>query len=163
MRKIITTILLVLSGVSAANDKIPKADSVLVEKAKRKMYLIHEGMKYREYDISLGDNPAGHKQQEGDERTPEGKYIIDYRNPNSSYHLSLHINYPNQKDKESARERSVSPGGDIFIHSLPNGIDWKPQAFKGQDWTDGCIAVTNAEINEIWKLVENGTPIEILP
>lgn len=155
--------LLALSTLSFADTDLPKADSVLVDKENRKMYLISDGEKYREYDISLGDNPTGHKQQEGDERTPEGNYTIDYRNPNSSYHLSLHITYPNAVDIESAKERGVSPGGDIFIHGLPNGLGWMPSRFEGIDWTDGCIAVTNKEIKEIWALVENGTPIEILP
>ena len=150
----------------AENDKAPEpplADKVLVDKSERKMWLIHNGKRYREYDISLGDNPKGHKQQEGDERTPEGKYVLDYRNPKSRYHLSIHINYPNDADKASARRRGVSPGGDIFIHGLPNGMGWGKAYFKGVDWTDGCIAVSNKEMEEIWKLVKNGTPIEILP
>lgn len=145
------------------NPQLPFADSVLVDKSERKMWLIAKGKKYREYDISLGDSPVGHKEQEGDEKTPEGNYIIDYRNPNSSYHLSLHITYPRKQDREKAHKRGVSPGGDIFIHGLPNGMGATPWAFKGRDWTDGCIAVNNQEIEEIWRLVKNGTPIEILP
>ncbi len=142
---------------------LPVADSVLVEKSKRKMYLIHDGKPFREYDISLGDSPIGHKQQQGDEKTPEGNYVIDFRNPKSRYHLSLHINYPSQKDKDSAKKRGVSPGGDIFIHGLPNGMGFLELAFMGRDWTDGCIAVTNGQIEEIWNLVKDGTPILINP
>ena len=141
----------------------PYADKVLVDKSERKMWLISHGEFYREYNISLGDNPIGHKQQMGDERTPEGLYIIDYRNPQSSYHLSLHINYPDNKDKAAAKKRGVHPGGNIFIHGLPNGYEMMAADFKGRDWTDGCIAVNNNEIEEIWKLVKNGTEIEIRP
>lgn len=146
----------------AARDP-PFADKVLVKKMERKMYLLKDGKPYKEYRIALGDEPIGHKQQGGDEKTPEGLYIIDYRNPKSSYHLSLHISYPNKQDKDRAKTKGVSPGGDIFIHGSPNGFSILEPAFSGKDWTDGCIAVTSDEIEEIWKLVKNGTPIEILP
>ena len=146
-----------------ADDNLPIADKVLVDKSERKMWLLKSGNKYREYAISLGDSPEGHKVQQGDEKTPEGLYTIDYRNPQSSYHLSLHITYPNKKDKAHARSMGVDPGGLIFIHGLPNGYESYSWYFKGRDWTDGCIAVNNEEIREIWKLVKNGTPIEILP
>ena len=155
--------LLLSTALGASTQTVQKADEVLVLKSKRLMYLLHKGKIVKEYQISLGDNPKGHKQQEGDERTPEGRYVIDYRNPKSSYHLSLHINYPNRADKAAARKRGVSPGGQIFIHGLPNGMAGTPWLFKGRDWTDGCIAVTSDEIEEIWKLVDNGTPIEIKP
>jgi len=156
-------ILLLVSGVAYSSSELPFADSVLVDKSERKMWLIANGEKYREYDISLGDSPLGHKEQRGDEKTPEGKYIIDYRNPKSSYHLSLHITYPRKEDIEHAKHKGVNPGGAIFIHGLPNGTGFLPLAHKGLDWTDGCIAVNNQEIEEIWRLVKNGTPIEILP
>jgi len=145
-----------------ADAPLPLADLVLIDKSERKMWLIAAGKKYREYEIALGDNPIGHKQQEGDEKTPEGTYIIDYRNPESSYHLSLHIDYPRESDKENARQRGVSPGGNIFIHGLPNGADSLPHAYKGKDWTDGCIALDNREIEEVWQLVKDGTTVEIL-
>jgi len=162
MRVLIVLFLFSISCLSYAENNLPFADKVLVKKTERKMFLLKNGKPYREYKIALGDEPSGHKQQEGDERTPEGLYTIDYRNPKSSYHLSLHINYPNKKDKESARHRGVSPGGDIFIHGSPNGVSILDSIFSGTDWTDGCIAVTSGEIEEIWKLVKNGTPIEIL-
>lgn len=158
-----TIILLILTTWLHASVDLPIADSVLIEKAKRKMYLIHNDQVFREYDISLGDSPVGHKQQRGDEKTPEGSYVIDFRNPNSRYHLSLHINYPSKTDKERARRLGVNPGGDIYIHGLPNGMGLVPALFEGRDWTDGCIAVNNDQIEEIWKLVKNGTPIEIRP
>ena len=137
------------------------ADLVLVDKSERKMWLINGGRKYREYEISLGDRPTGHKEREGDERTPEGDYTIDYRNPESSFHLSLHIDYPREQDLESARKKGVRPGGNIFIHGLPNGAEFMHQRYRGTDWTDGCIAVGNREIEEIWTLVKDGTAIRI--
>lgn len=126
------------------------------------MWLISGGQRYREYDISLGNSPVGHKEQEGDARTPEGRYSIDYRNPDSSYHLSLHINYPKKRDKKNAQQRGYDPGGDIFIHGLPNGEELANTKYKARDWTAGCIAVENRDIEEIWALVKDGTPIEIL-
>lgn len=158
------TILFLLVCVSVfADTDLPVAEKILIDKSERKMWLLSEGVRYREYDISLGDDPVGHKQQEGDKRTPEGSYIIDYRNPKSSYHLSLHITYPNEQDKARAKKKGVGPGGNIFIHGLQNGMDAIPWVFKDWDWTDGCIAVNNKEIKEIWDLVKNDTPIEILP
>lgn len=152
-----------LFGAGKKINPVQKADYVKVFKAERKMVLLHNGKTIKQYQISLGDNPLGHKQQQGDERTPEGIYTIDYRNPKSSYHLSLHINYPNQEDKRSAAKRGVNPGGDIFIHGLPNGMSALRRMFIGRDWTDGCIAVNNDEIEEIWRMVKDGTRIEILP
>lgn len=139
----------------------PDIDLVLIEKAKRKMYLISNGETYREFYISLGENPVGHKQERGDDKTPEGRYTIDYRNPYSRFHLSLHITYPSESDIERANQDGVDPGGEIFIHGVPNGK--KKAAFQYTDWTNGCIGVTNSEMKEIWKLVKNGTAIEIRP
>ena len=138
------------------------ADRIVVEKAARRMHLQRAGATLKTYRISLGRNPVGHKQQEGDSRTPEGRYVVDTRNPQSRFHLSLRISYPNAEDRRRATARGVSPGGDIFIHGLPNGLA-SAALFAGRDWTDGCIAVTNAEIREIWAMVKDGTPIEIRP
>ena len=113
--------------------------------------------------IALGSDPVGHKRQQGDGRTPEGSYRIDYRNPQSSYHLSLHISYPSSEDQRRAAERGVSPGGEIFIHGLSPGFSWIGAGHTATDWTDGCIALTNDEIEELWRVVPNGTPIEIEP
>lgn len=117
----------------------------------------------RRYKISLGKHPKGHKQQEGDERTPEGHYVISGRNFNSRYYLSLKISYPNLHDVAQAKARGVSPGGDIMIHGLPNGLGWFGTEHRRYDWTDGCIAVTNAEMEEIWRMVPDWTPITIYP
>ncbi len=136
---------------------------VLVYKQKRILQLLDGDRVHKQYTISLGDNPIGHKQQEGDERTPEGNYVIDYRNRHSRFHRSLHISYPNAADIASAKKRGVKPGGLIMIHGLPNGFAWTGNALKLGDWTDGCIAVNNKEIEEIWALVKDGTPITIYP
>lgn len=135
-------------------------DFVLVDKSNRTLTLYGAGEPLRTYKgIQLGDAPAGHKRFEGDERTPEGRYVIDYRNPDSRYHLSLHISYPNATDRAYANARGRSPGGNIFIHGQPNGYPGRVAA----DWTDGCIALSNPEIEDLWSLVDDGTPIEIRP
>ena len=162
VRILAIAVLAVCSAPGWCDAPLPQADFILVDKSERKMWLITAGEKYREYDISLGERPLGHKQQEGDERTPEGRYVIDYRNPESKFHLSLHISYPREEDEADARRRGVSPGGNIFIHGLPNDTRVMPKTYRTMDWTDGCIAVNNREIEEIWHLVRDGTPIEIL-
>ncbi len=139
------------------------ADAVLVEKSSRRLLLLKAGEVLREYPISLGRQPVGHKRMEGDGRTPEGLYVLDWRNPDSRYHLSLHVSYPDAADRAAAAGRGVPPGGDIMIHGLPNGLGWLGRRHLDRDWTDGCIAVTNQEIEEIWGAVPNGTPIEIRP
>ena len=140
-----------------------KADRVLVEKSRRVLSLYSGDTLLKNYKIALGSNPKGHKQQQGDSRTPEGEYVIDYRNPQSSYHLSLHVSYPNEEDKKRAAERGVSPGGDIFIHGLAPKFARVGAMHTALDWTDGCIAVSNKEIKELWRAVPNGTRIEIRP
>ncbi|MCF6256286.1 MAG: L,D-transpeptidase family protein [Gammaproteobacteria bacterium] len=140
-----------------------EVDSVLVDKSEKKIYLLSEGKPLKEYDVVFGENPKGHKQQEGDERTPEGKYILDYRKADSSFYKAIHISYPNEEDKARARKIGVDPGGLIMIHGQKNGFGWLSWLMQWFNWTDGCIAVTNAEMDEIWKLVEVGTPIEIRP
>jgi murein L,D-transpeptidase YafK len=138
-------------------------DAVLVEKAARRLTLFSGGIPVRTYLVALGSQPVGPKIQEGDDRTPEGSYIIDGRNFNSAYHLSLHVSYPNAADRARALALGVDPGGDIMIHGLPNGFGWLGPAHRERDWTRGCIAVTDSEIEEIARLVSDGTPIEIRP
>jgi murein L,D-transpeptidase YafK len=137
--------------------ELPKADLVLVKKSERKMYLIKNDKPFREYKVAFGANPEGHKQQEGDERTPEGRYILDYKKSASSFYKAIHISYPNEQDKKRAKEKGVNPGGLIMIHGQKNGFT---QSFN---WTDGCIAVKNIEMDEIWTSVNVGTPIIIKP
>lgn len=137
------------------------ADLVRVDKSDRTLSLYAGGKLLRTYtNIQLGDAPVGHKRFEGDEKTPEGRYTIDYRNPKSAYHLSLHISYPAVADSAYAAQAGRSPGGEIFIHGQPNAL---PLGRLPGDWTDGCIAVSNTEIEEIWDAVPDGTPIEISP
>lgn len=139
------------------------ADQIIVEKSNRELLLLKKNQVIKKYKISLGRNPNGHKEKQGDFKTPEGTYIIDYRNPNSSYHLSLHISYPNEKDKKFALAQGVSPGGDIMIHGIRNRLGLIGRLHRLFDWTQGCIAVTNPEIKEIWNSVPKGTKITIKP
>jgi murein L,D-transpeptidase YafK len=136
-------------------------DQILVDKSDRTLTLIAGSKIIATYtNIKLGDAPIGHKQFEGDEKTPEGTYTISGRNPGSNYHLSLRVSYPNTKDKAAAARLGKSPGGDIFIHGQPNG---SPLTRIPRDWTDGCIALSNAEIKQVWRLVKIGTRIVIRP
>jgi tetratricopeptide (TPR) repeat protein len=139
------------------------ADKVLIEKKERRLTLLSKSEVIKTYKIALGGNPVGPKERQGDNKTPEGTYIIDSRNRNSDYHLSLHISYPNEKDKMRAKELGVSPGGDIMIHGIKNGLAWVGALHAGIDWTKGCIAVTDEEMEEIYNLVPNGTIVEIRP
>lgn len=158
---VLPALLLSTSGLQAGTAPLPLADFVLVDKAARVLTLYAGGKPIRSYrGVQLGDAPQGHKRFQGDERTPEGRYTIDYGNPRSAYYLSLHVSYPNAADRTYARARGRSPGGDIFIHGQPN---WLPAGRIAGDWTDGCIALSNAEIAELWQMVPDGTPIEIRP
>jgi tetratricopeptide (TPR) repeat protein len=161
--------------ISALNKKIKTLDQkvfelsagpvtkVLIEKKKRRLTLISKDTVIKTYKIALGANPVGPKERKGDKKTPEGTYTIVSRNRHSKYHLSLRISYPNKKDIKRARELGVSPGGDIMIHGIKNGLSWVGGYHTEIDWTDGCIAVTNKEMEEIARLVPVGTPVEIRP
>jgi tetratricopeptide (TPR) repeat protein len=138
-------------------------DRIVIEKSARKLMLLARGEVIKTYKIALGGNPVGPKEMEGDNKTPEGIYEIDSRNKNSYFHRSLHISYPNDQDKKRARERGVSPGGDIMIHGIRKDLSWVGDAHAGVDWTKGCIAVTDDEIEEIDKLAPDGTVVEIRP
>lgn len=138
-------------------------DRIQIEKSARRLMLISQGEVLKTYKIALGGNPIGPKERQGDNKTPEGTYVIDARTRDSRFHLSLHISYPNERDKKRAKELGVSPGGDIMIHGIKNGFSWVGDAHTGVDWTKGCIAVTDQEIEEIDKLAPNGTIVEIRP
>lgn len=140
-----------------------RADRVVVDKGERTLSLLANGRVLKTYPVSLGGAPAGHKRREGDERTPQGRYVLDYRNPRSFAHLSLHVSYPDSADVARARAEGVPPGGMIMVHGIRNGLGWMGRLHRLVDWTDGCIAVTNGEMNEIWRAVPDGTPIEIRP
>lgn len=153
--------LIVCSPLASYAQKPIVADKIIVEKSKRRMTLYASGHVLKEYPISLGSGPGKPKQRRGDHETPEGSYIIDSRNANSHYHLALHVSYPNTADRARAKALHQDTGGDIMIHGLPPQWAWLSHAQEIGDWTDGCIALTNAEMDEVWKLVPNGTPIEI--
>ena len=153
------------ASVSQDLNSLPKIDLVLVKKRERTLSLLSGGVPVRVYSVSLGDDPLGHKQFEGDERTPEGQYVLDWRNPQSHYYKSIHISYPNPDDIAYAESRGRDPGGMIMIHGLPNhrSKDVDIRSLLDRDWTDGCIALTNTAMDEVWRLVDNGTPIHIKP
>jgi murein L,D-transpeptidase YafK len=138
-------------------------DRILVEKTARKLSILRNGKLIKTYRVALGRNPVGAKEEEGDMKTPEGTYQIDGRNPKSDYHLALHVSYPSEKDNTRAGRRGVNAGSDIMIHGLPNGKGWMGAAHRQIDWTAGCIAVTDEEIEELWRVVPDGTAIEIRP
>ena len=151
----------------AQSDNMPgnglQADYLLVEKSSKRLTLFSHDIPIKTYDIALGRNPKGPKLLEGDMRTPEGRYIIDARNPDSKYHLALHISYPNEIDRQITTLAGVPPGGSIMIHGTGETYAWMGKFHDVIDWTDGCIAVTNDEIEEIWQLVPDGTTIDIRP
>ncbi|MGH8188763.1 MAG: L,D-transpeptidase family protein [Steroidobacteraceae bacterium] len=151
---------LVSSGVESA---LPLADRVVVLKGERKLQLLHKGEVLRTYQIALGLRPDGHKEFEGDFRTPEGQYRLTRRNPNSEYFLSIQVDYPNERDLMRARKQGLKPGGSIMIHGQPN-VPRKPRDYyTNVDWTEGCIAVSNSDMVEIWLMTPPDTPIEIQP
>jgi len=139
------------------------ADEVVIEKSARTLTLFRRGIPLKTYRVALGTNPLGAKHEKGDGRTPEGRYVIDFRYSGSTFHRSLHVSYPGEADRAWAREKATSAGGDIMIHGIRNGLGWLGPLHRTRDWTLGCIAVTDAEIEEIWNAVPNGTPVEILP
>ncbi len=140
-----------------------QVDRIIVYKQKREMHVFAKDTLLKIYRIALGANPIGHKQFQGDMKTPEGTYTINGKNPNSAYHLNLGISYPNQADRENAKKHGKSPGGDIKIHGLPNGMGHIGKTHILSDWTHGCIAVSNEEIEELYKHVPLGTSITIYP
>lgn len=153
--------LLLFGGASA--EELPKVDSLVVLKSERKLMLMRGGDVLRTYRVALGIKPVGPKRQRGDERTPEGEYRIDARNPGSRFHRALHISYPNAEDRAEARALGVAPGGSIMIHGLPPDRAKLGKDHYLWDWTNGCIAVNNREMDEIWAAVDVGTPISIRP
>jgi murein L,D-transpeptidase YafK len=160
----ISLALLVLAGAQPAQQPAPqKADLILILKKDHVMELLAGGKVIRSYKVALGQGGLAPKVRQGDGRTPEGHYIIDAKYANSEYHKALHISYPNAEDRKRAAKMGVSPGGSILIHGLPNGKGYIGAAHRLYDWTLGCIAVTDEEIDEVWNLVAVGTPVEIRP
>jgi len=153
---------LLLPGLMQASE-FPVADRVVIEKGARQLHLIQDGKAFRTFKIALGIRPVGDKTREGDFKTPEGKYYLDVRNPNSDYFLSIHISYPDPIDRREAGVMGVSPGGAIMIHGQPNVPTRSEAYYRTQDWTNGCIAVSNSDMIDIWLMTGENTPIEIRP
>lgn len=154
---------LMLTGLAGCSSKFrsydgPEVTRVLIYKESRTMYLMHHEEVLKTYEVGLGFEPLGHKEIKGDGKTPEGDYRVDRRNPNSEFHLSIGINYPNAEDRAYAKSIGKNPGGDIFIHGRP----WKYRK-GGDDWTAGCVAVTNDEMEEVYSMIRTGTLVSIYP
>ncbi len=162
---LIASLLYVAARLSAGDElsASARADRVLVLKRERKLVLLANGRMLKTYRIALGGDPLGPKEREGDHQTLEGIYVLDRRNPKSRFYRSIHNSYPDAKDRARAQQLGVPAGGDIMIHGLPNRYRWVGNAHRLHDWTDGCIAVTDKEMDEIWRAVPDGTPIEIRP
>jgi murein L,D-transpeptidase YafK len=162
---VVASMFLFATGRAIPATKAPpkQADRIVIEKSKRTLTLMSGNTVLKTYKVALGGQPVGAKQRQGDHKTPEGLYVVDQKNPASIFHRALHISYPNAQDRENARKLRVSPGGDVEIHGLGAKYGWVGAAHRQVDWTDGCIAVTNEEIDEIWPLVPIGTPVEIKP
>ena len=154
-------LLLIFQPVYA--DDAHKADTVLVIKSEKRLYLLHKGVPFATFPVTFGGQPEGHKQSRGDQRTPEGHYKLDYKNVNSKFYKSIHISYPNADDKALARKLGLNPGGDIMIHGQANGWEWATSIVQLFSWTDGCIALSNEDMDQVWAAVDPGTPIEIRP
>jgi murein L,D-transpeptidase YafK len=150
-------------ALPAAAADFPLADRVVVEKENRKLYLMKNGEAFRTFDIALGVEPIGDKEREGDQKTPEGRYSLDERNPDSDFFLAIRISYPSSADRAYARDQGYDPGGAIMIHGQPNAPNYSTAYYRTQDWTNGCIAVSNSDMIDIWLMTQNDTPIEILP
>lgn len=144
---------------------LPTADSVVVDKSERRLHLLRDGVPFRSYPVAFGANPKGHKEREGDQRTPEGRYLLDWRNSNSRFYKSIHVSYPNARDIAFANAMGMDSGGMIMVHGLPNWNlgGWADFFFENRNWTNGCIAVKNHQMDEIWQAVRPNTPIEIVP
>ncbi len=166
--KIVFSFLLIIIFIFALNPqnlyaKTDKADKIVVLKEKRLLFLLRDGEIIKAYKIALGKSPVGHKTRLGDNKTPEGTYTLTSRKQSEKYHLTIFISYPNESDTLNAKKLGVSPGNSIAIHGLPKDLSSLNKLHRQMDWTSGCIAVTNDEIEEIWRLVDDGTPIEIKP
>jgi len=163
MRTLLLALLLLTAPSLIQAGEFPLADLVIVEKAERKLHLLRGGEIFRTFRIALGISPVGDKQKEGDFKTPEGRYLLDARNPDSDYFLSIHISYPSASDRREAAAMGVDPGSAIMIHGQPNEPTRSEAYYRTQDWTNGCIAVSNSDMIDIWLMTGVNTPVEIRP
>jgi len=159
---ILLTGLCLFAAPAPAGD-FPTADKIVVEKENRRLHLMRNGEIFRTFEIALGVAPIGNKEREGDQRTPEGRYLLDDRNPDSDFFLSIHISYPSLAERVAARQKGLDPGGAIMIHGQPNEPTYSAAYYRQEDWTNGCIAVSNSDMIDIWLMTPNDIPIEILP
>jgi murein L,D-transpeptidase YafK len=159
---LLALIVLLAPGLTQASE-FPVADRVVIEKGARLLHLMQNGKAFRTFKIALGIRPVGDKKAEGDFKTPEGKYMLDHRNPNSEFFLSIHVSYPNSIDRREAARLGVDPGGAIMIHGQPNEPSRSETYYRTRDWTNGCIAVSNSDMIDIWLMTGENTPIEIRP
>jgi murein L,D-transpeptidase YafK len=153
----------IMTNASAKDTGFPLADMVVVEKENRKLHLMRGGKPFRTFDIALGMYPIGDKRREGDQKTPEGMYWLDLRNPDSDFFLSIHVSYPNTSDRREARNNGLNPGGQIMIHGQPNSPTYSEAYYAKEDWTNGCIALSNSDMIDIWLMTPNRVQIEIRP
>ena len=163
LRALLLGVIVFGSQVATCAQSEKPVDRILIEKSAHLMTLYRGSEAIHKYRIALGTQPVGRKEKQGDHKTPEGMYTVDRKNPQSIFHMALHLSYPNAEDRERAKKRGVDPGGDVEIHGLEKKYAYLGALHRQADWTDGCIAVTNAEIEEIWKLVPVGTRVEIRP
>jgi len=165
--QVVTALLAVLlptySYYPALASEFPLADKVLVEKGKRQLHLLSNNQPFRTFPIALGVSPQGDKEREGDQKTPEGLYYLDLRNADSDFFLSIRISYPNSADRAAARQSGIDPGGQIMIHGQPNVPVYSEGYYSSSDWTNGCIAVSNSDMIDIWLMTPSNVPIEIVP
>lgn len=156
---LVLAVLLAVPAIASAET----ADLVRVKKSEARLYLVKGETPFAEFPVVFGAQPEGHKQQEGDERTPEGRYVLDYKKENSAFFKAIHISYPNAEDRARAKQRGVRAGGAVMIHGQKNGLGWLSSVAQFINWTDGCIALTNQDMQAVWEAVDAGTPIEIEP
>lgn len=160
--KIVSTAIVILLYLGTAHSE-QAADMVLVEKSKSRLYLMRQGEAFASFHVAFGSNPKGHKQEQGDGKTPEGRYMLNYKNAGSAFYKSIHISYPSAKDRQDALKRGVDPGGDIMIHGQKNGYGRLSILVQRFNWTNGCIALSDKDMDLVWNAVKPGTPIEIRP
>lgn len=160
MRRSFGLALLLLAAPALA---LEKADFVLVDKSDQRLYLYRGERLLAALPVVFGGNPQGHKQQEGDQRTPEGRYVLDYKKADSGYYRAIHISYPNAADVASAQARGVAPGGLIMLYGQRNGWGWAAFLTQRFNWTNGCVALSDADMEQVWQSVDVGTPIELRP
>ena len=160
---ILTLIFCPLFAMASSNQITAKVDLVVVNKSESRLSVLRDGKVIKSYLIAMGDVPSGHKLTEGDQRTPQGRYVLDYKKSDSAFYKSIHISYPNEEDKLRADALGVSAGGMIMIHGENPRSPLPPEEAQKYNWTNGCIAVTNKEMDELWQMIDAGTPIEIWP